>query len=223
MSICTLRSSELNTVQTYTFNRFHRGSKNHPVHQLNQNNIRLNSKIFTSLDFIIGLNLANKRGNYNASAKEMHKRSFWLSHKLNYGNMLLFVLVWRENQTAHTRTQTHTHTDQGFIVSDQDKASPSWDSVLGWTASIQTLQIITSQAVAGKLPTKKLHTSRIISVFTTAISSLWHLLHPQEAYRGSGCHNVPKFPSHWQQIHVVSGISLFLLILLIVSSLTQNY
>lgn len=109
MSICTLRSSELNTsVQTYTFNRFHRGSKNHPVHQLNQNNIRLNSKIFTSLDFIIGVNLANKRGNYNASAKEMHKRSFWLSHKLNYGNMLLFVLVWRENQTAHTRTQTHT-------------------------------------------------------------------------------------------------------------------
>ncbi len=38
LSICTLRSSELNTsVQTYTFSCFHRGSKNHPVHQLNQN------------------------------------------------------------------------------------------------------------------------------------------------------------------------------------------
>lgn len=80
----------------------------------------------------------------------MHKRAFSLSHKLNYGNMLLFVLVWRENQMPHTRTQT----DQGFLVSDQEKASPSWDSVLGWTASIQTLRIVTSQIVAGKLPTK---------------------------------------------------------------------
>lgn len=90
----------------------------------------------------------------------MHKRAFSLSHKLNYGNMHLFVLVWREIEMPHTRTQT----DQGFVVSDQEKASPSWDSVLGWTASIQTLRIVTSQAVAGKLPTKKIVKQLVFSL-----------------------------------------------------------
>lgn len=157
--------------------------------------------------------MANKRGNYNASAKEMHKRSFWLSHKLNYGNMLLFVLVWRENQTAHTRTQTRTRIRDSLCLIKIKHPLPE-TQCWGGRHPFRHSRSSHHRLWRENYPQKKLHTSRIISVFTTAISSLWHLLHPQEAYRGSGCHNVPKFPSHWQQIHVVSGSSLFLLILL---------